>query len=414
MPFNNNAGDTTTAAIPAGCRCETCKLARFESSTIRGAVVHAYSFRPRTWKLNKVANDPHDYYLGVELECDNYLMDRNGSRVRSSFSNEQAADMRRPKNLWLAKRDGSVSGPEFVSHPSTLAYWAKHEVQLREMFQMLVHAGFRSHDNDHAGMHINISKNAFADSAHLYRFLTMVHGNVEWSLKMSQRTASSAEQWASVTYLQDEERRQREVENIMPDHVSSWNRPRSSQRYQAVNCPPDGHRFEFRLPRGTFRFDRFMKNLEWTVGMVEYSRTGVVADMTPTKFMRWVVDTQATVYPNLVKYIAQRFTGYVNRADATANNVVTDATGQRISPRTGLPMRAYNRREGAVRQPGRPVGYSPRATRVVSSSYVDECGVRSTNGLFCEYTRGHRGLHGAPSVRQPDFPRNTIYTFADF
>jgi hypothetical protein len=120
------------------------------------------------------------------------------------------------------------------------------------------------------------------------------------------------------------------------------------------------------------------------------------------------VDTQATVYPDLLKYIAQRFPSVVNRTAPVASNVVTDATGQRISPRTGLPMRAYNRREGAVRSPGRPVGYSPRNTRVVSSHISDECGVRNTNGLFCEYTRNHRGLHGAPSVNRPDFPRNTI------
>ena len=411
MPFNNNSGDTTSSTVPANCRCETCKLSRFESSAIRGAVVHQYSYRPRTWRLNKVSNDPFDYFMGVELECDDYFTDSNGSRVHSRFTNEQAADMRRPKNLWMAKRDGSVTGPEFVSHPATLTYWAKQETGLRSMFRMLVHAGFRSHDNDHAGMHINISKNAFIDSTHLYRFLTLIHGNVDWSLKMSQRTASSAEQWASITYLTDETRRQTEVERIMPEHQSYWNRPTSSNRYQAVNCPPDGQRFEFRLPRGTFRFDRFMKNLEWTAAMIEYSRNFSLLDMTSTRFMKWVVETQTALYPNLVKYIRVRFTGYgANGRTATpvVSNVVTDASGQRISPRTGLPMRAYNRRDGAVRPPGRPVGYSPRATRVVSTNFADECSVRSTSGLYCEYTRNHSGLHGAPSVNRPDFPRSEI------
>lgn len=406
MPFNNETGDTTSRTIPAGCTCETCKLARFEGSAIRNAVVHAYSYRPRQWRMNKVANDPYDYFLGVELETDNYKTDpASGGRIRSQFTNEQAADMRRPKNLWMAKRDGSVSGPEFVSHPATLAYWQKNKAGLAAMFQMLVHAGFRSHDNDHAGMHINISKNAFSDSRHLYRFLSLIHGNAAWSLKMSQRTNSSAEQWASLSYLADETRRQTEVDRIMPDSNATyapWNRG-SSHRYQALNCPSGQSRFEFRLPRGTLRLDRFMKNLEWTVAMIEYSRTHSLAQMKSLDFMRWAnLGPQAEKFPNLVAFLGERFPTTVLStttvvAEASLN---VNADGVRISPRTGRPVRSYNRRPGA-RRPGRPTGFSPRARRVAEIGY--ECGRRGVEGFYCEYTAGHSGAHGAPSIRRPDF-----------
>lgn len=384
MTFNNRLNDTIERHVPTDCGCETCKLARFEGSAIRYAVVHNYSYRPRTWKMNKVANDPYDYFLGVELETDNYKLDENGLRVRSRFTNEQAADMRRPKMAWMAKHDGSVSGPEFVSHPGTLAWWHSKRRELGDMFQMLVHAGFRSHDNDKAGMHINISKNAFADNKHLFRFLTLIHTSPVWSLKMSQRTETSARQWASLDYLADDTRRQQEVDRILPEPgVTSWYSG-SSQRYQALNCPSGELRFEFRLPRGTLRLDRFFKNLEWTVAMIEYTRTNrAVSNAKPVEFMRWVMKAEnRRLYPNLAAYLVERFDNLIIVADdinlptvvstspaptgeATRRAtpvVTTDESGVRISPRTGRPMRAYTRREGANR-PGRPTGYSPRRAR---------------------------------------------------
>lgn len=369
MPFDNETGDTTTTGVPVGCTCEACKLARFESSTIRGAVVHQYSYRPRAWKMNSVANDPFAYHLGVELETDNYAMDRQtGARIRATATNEQAAGMRLPKMLWMAKRDGSVSGPEFVSHPATLTYWQRNSAKLAEMFKMLTHSGFRSHDNDHAGMHINISKNAFDDPRHLFRFLSLIHGNAAWSLKMSQRTASSAEQWASITYLADESRRQAEVDRIMPEAGTTlpYYQRGSSHRYQAVNCPSGQGRFEFRLPRGTLRLDRFMKNLEWTVGMIEFSRTHMLSDMTSLDFMRWAKRNRAQ-YPNLVKFLNERFPAEVTATAATANvsTPVVTGDGTRVSPRTGRPVRSYNRRATAVNPPGRPVGFRPSLGRVV-------------------------------------------------
>jgi len=440
MPFDNTAQDTTERAVPAGCTCETCKLLRFEGSAIRNAVVHQYSHRPRVWQMKSIRNDPFDYFLGVELETDNYKIDAStGLRTRSVLTNNQAADMRRPKMFWMAKRDGSVSGPEFVSHPATLSFWQSKEAQLREMFQMLLHAGFRSHDNDKAGMHVNISKNAFTDSAHLFRFLTLLHGNADWSLKVSQRSRTSAEQWASLDYLADATRRQQEVDIIMPTPetlaaeaaaraanpygygYSSLRRSAghgSTHRYQALNCPSGQGRFEFRLPRGTLRLDRFMKNLEWTVAMIEFSRTGRVAGMKSALFMRWVGERQAQ-YPNLVKFLGERFgaaavgspvattTRTRTRRAVTVADPLADALyATRISPRTGLPVRSYNRRATATRPPGRPVGFSPvRSRRVVAEYPAQPCALTQYHdgGYYCEYTPGHPGEHGAPGVQTPNF-----------
>lgn len=304
-----------TFASGAACPCEVCKMSRYEPHKLRGAVVHNYSYAPTPWRMKSVANDPHGYYLGVELETDNYSMTPDGSAVYSRLRNEVAADMRRPKNLWFSKRDGSVSGPEFVSHPATLTYWRKHTKALDEMFRMLIHAGYRSHDNDRCGMHISISKTAFENRGHLYRFLTLLHASPTWSLKLSQRSKESATRWASLDHCRLAADRSLIADQMcntgmwgsgpMTDQspVGQWGH--TSDRYTALNAPYRQQRFEFRLPRGTLRLDRFFKNLEWVVAMVEYTRTAATGDCNPAKFMPWVEENRDQ-YPNLLAFMVER------------------------------------------------------------------------------------------------------------
>jgi hypothetical protein len=285
---DNAANDTLS------CGCESCKMARFEGTTLKRAVVHSYSYAPARWKMHKGAADRYKrnlYYLGVELET-------TKQNYRSASKNI-AADMRLPKRFWVAKNDSSVTGPEFASHPATLAFWHSKQAELDEMFKMLRHGGYRSHDGGKAGMHVNISRDAFADARHLYRFLTLLHVDTNWSLVMSQRTSSQASQWANLGEHNDVVARRRHA-------TGSFNRSYYCNRYSALNAPAGESRFEFRLPRGTLRLDRFYKNLEFTVGMIEYTRDNKVRDCSPAPFMKWV-ETKATEYPNLNSFINEKF-----------------------------------------------------------------------------------------------------------
>lgn len=292
-------------AAPEMCTCESCKAIRRDpTAKLKRGVVHNYSYAPRRWTRRSVENDPDNFAFGIELETDAHQQDRSGGMRYSALDAQQAVDMRRPKRLWIAKTDSSVTGPEFVSHPATLAYWKAHAGELADMFKMLVHAGYRSHDNDNCGMHINISRNAFEDAGHLYKFLTLLHYSPAWSLRMSQRTASSASQWAPLTSVATASARRRIAErafNPMERYAAV------THKYSALNIPAASQgRVEFRLPRGTLRLDRFMKNLEWTHAMVQYTRDQMDEVLcTPDKFMEFVesVDNQ---YPNLVAFINER------------------------------------------------------------------------------------------------------------
>jgi hypothetical protein len=284
------------------CYCESCKFGRLENNKLRHVVIRNYSYKP-TLNFKKLPNDKYHYYMGVELETDNYSGRGNYSQVRNAY----AASMKRPIRFWVAKTDSSVTGPEFASHPATLDYWHSKKHDLADMFKMLTHAGFRSYENGSCGIHVNISNNAFEDAKHLYRFMTLIHIRPSWSLRMSQRTYSQAAHWATLDGLDRTSYRKRVSEAAVARNGNG--RP-VTDKYTAVHIPNyygDSNRIEFRLPRGTLRLDRFYKNLEWTAGMIEFTRgSRRMLECTPIKFMAWCRDNKRE-FPNLVAFLNEKF-----------------------------------------------------------------------------------------------------------
>lgn len=281
--------DTDTLALETSCTCEACKLKKGQASTIRRGRVHPYHHSPSQWHMKRTGeSDKFPYFMGVELETTRY-------DTGSYIDNGHAADMRRPKRHWLVKRDGSVSGPEFVSHPATLYWWQAASNDLREMFGYLIHAGYRSHNGREAGMHVNISRDAFTNAEHLLRFLDLLNLNPDWARIMSQRTQNQIDQWARIGARQwNLERVQRMLDRPWDYHTN---------KYEVINAPSGEKRFEFRLPRGTLRVDRFLKNLEWTAGMISYTRSTALPKA--EGFMEWA-RKYPEVYSNLNSFIGER------------------------------------------------------------------------------------------------------------
>lgn len=281
----------TRSRNETACYCEVCKLNRGEKNDIRPAPVHNYSYKPREWRKLSLPHDEFPYHMGVELETS------TNPRSESVLWQESAVGLRRPKSLWFAKYDASVTGPEFVSHPATLPYWHDKAAELTEMFQLLIHAGYRSHNGGQAGMHVNISKSAFADIQHLHRFLTFLYVNMEWSLVMSQRTDGQASEWAAMRpYTLD-----------LADRMLGY-RYSPTGKYSVVHAPDYTDRLEFRLPRGTLRLDRFYKNLEWTAALIAFTRLNDYAahnELYPTAFTSWVFDFPM-VYENLRMFLLEK------------------------------------------------------------------------------------------------------------
>lgn len=305
------------------CSCEACKFRKFDdTSVLAGALGHidgAYSAPPGGWRKRGAGT----YWLGVELETD-WVEGLYGARLpqgERAVDPQRAVLLTRPDDgFWWPKSDSSVSGPEFASMPATFDVWKSYTDDMAEMLRMLVHAGYRSHQGDHCGMHVSFSKTAIDNGPHLLRLLGLIHRSPQWSLTMSQRTQTSV-RWSKLTDVATLAQRQAYVRQAMRPTDRWGNSVWSFDRYIALNNPTDNSshatgRYEFRLPRGTLRLDRFYKNVEWITAMIEYTRddghkdwcaggqTSVLA-ASPTAFGRWVADSAAT-YPNLHSFMCEK------------------------------------------------------------------------------------------------------------
>lgn len=349
-------------ADKATCTCDPCKRKKGLPHNVHSGVIHSYSSQPPMgWTVRRttaeIADRSNAATFGVELETSvmdqpmrdlpnpperplrvygdespEYIAVQNARRLAwyewQERNNEyrqrqmtkweqerwltadEAVSTALPRGLWHAKHDGSVSGPEFASHPATLAYWRLARPHLTAMMKALLHGGIRSHDGDTCGMHVNIGTDTFivrdergltdvaATSGHLQRFAQLVTMNPRWSTRMSQRTHASVGHWAPITgFLDSEFHRQEWADSIARRGYASQN------RYCVLNAE-NRERIEFRLPRGTLRVDRFYAKLEWTAAMVEYTRDPAnVVQISP--FMRWC--DKSGEYPTLVAFMRERF-----------------------------------------------------------------------------------------------------------
>ena len=275
------------------CYCDSCKARRSEPHALKRGTVHGWNYSPSRFIERRIKGDAFPYVIGVELETVEW-------RVPNGYplANDMAVDLRRPKNLWYAKYDGSVSGPEFVSHPATLTFWKAQEAKLSEMFSLLVHAGYRSHQGGQAGMHVNISKTAFTNDRHLHRFLTFLWGNIEWVTEVTQRTKSQLERWATPYAYSPA------TAAAMMGTRSRWSGSPTG-KYSLVNAPSGQDRFEFRGPRGTLRIDRFYKNLEFPAALIAYCRSDEAPDLHPEVFTDWV-QQRREVYTHFSNFLSEK------------------------------------------------------------------------------------------------------------
>lgn len=242
--------------------------------------IHRYDWQPRGG-FTFHGKDPHDLYLGFELEVES-----NGNDI--CYHAERLRDMlETTMNRGYLKYDGSLDdGFEIVSQPHTLS-------ELHENFPWglivdLQQAGFRSWDTDTCGIHVHVSKRAFGwdatrriqegrVEAHALRFLKLIYDNDRHVRRLAGR---SSDQWASF----DDKRK------LIPKVKRGY---QSNARYSAVNVS-NAYTFEVRVFRGSMRVERIKANLEFVHACVEYTRNLSVSPNNNTlqwsRFRKWIVD----------------------------------------------------------------------------------------------------------------------------
>lgn len=233
--------------------------------------------------------DNRSVFMGFELEVEEH----NGDLTTGAGRFQEVID----DNFIYLKEDGSLDcGFEIVTHPSTLAYYHSMRERWSEPIDGLRSGGFRSWNTKTCGMHVHVSREAFDNKAHLWRFAYFMNSN---PLPLQKLAGRKSDQWASF------EGQKYESSKI----IAGKRFPES--RYVAVNLS-NRDTVEIRIFRGSLMPRRVMSNLALVDSIVEYTRRMTVKEvndgMTSWRdYERFVRNLDAPMYADLQYYIKHYF-----------------------------------------------------------------------------------------------------------
>lgn len=217
-----------------------------------------------SFRWDEVAQD--GFELGIELETD------EGDRDVIAVINDLTERL-------YAKSDSSLrNGVEWVSHPATLRAHKKH-MPWAEVMKLCKQYGYGSHDPGTCGLHIHVSSPEGKDErnelvAKLMVFMIRHHDTIHLlSRRRGENGHARFIDDNALSYLADEMSHW-DYENVVED---------LGDRYHWLNNEND-HTIEFRMWRGTLRYESFMAALEMTDAMVRYCFHHTIKEVVNSKF----------------------------------------------------------------------------------------------------------------------------------
>lgn len=195
-------------------------------------------------------------FLGFELE----------TNCRASYSEKRMMNIAGARHLisahasdyLYAKEDGSITGFEIVSHPTTVD--AHRRLIVPEAFRALAtdfqQSSWTSVDGVGAGLHVHINKSSFAKPSHIQRFQMFHYVNSDIIKKFAGR---DSRRWA--TFDKPDDARLMDLSRGM----SQYN------RYSAMNFQ-NSSTIELRYFRGSLQTDTLIGVLEFVHSVWRYTQ----------------------------------------------------------------------------------------------------------------------------------------------
>ena len=221
--------------------------------------VNNYSYNPTQMRFYNDHNEECDGNtfsgIGIELEVDS-----GGERNDMS---EMAVKLL--KDEVYCKHDGSLCrGFEIITYPHT--YTGFKNMNWKNTFRELILNGYMSHDSNHCGLHVHMSRNMFNDDM-LAKLIYFYEKNWEDLIKFSRRDPVQADRWSGLYLYSKNNTTLKACQEVVNKYN---NRNRHDWRYKAVNLQK-GATVEFRLMRGTLNYSSFMACVEFVVKIAENS-----------------------------------------------------------------------------------------------------------------------------------------------
>ncbi len=215
--------------------------------------VYSYHDWPGTINFKTSENDEggEKMFFGIEIET-----------VGSRDNRTLVAPYR---DIWHLEADSSIgsNGFEMISQPMTFNYIKENYEKFKEMFEALVDAGQKSHEDTRCGFHIHVSKAAFDGERAIKRAVAIVHALQYEMEKFGRRRNNRYYQFTRIP----ENFTESDFRNIDLDG-----------HYTAVNTHQTGtpkrkKTVEFRFPKGTLNPVTFMATIEFIRNIVKMANS---------------------------------------------------------------------------------------------------------------------------------------------
>ena len=265
--------------------CSRC-MAAGHGSSVHG--YHGWGRRFTFWHgLNSKSTGPREdtLYLGFELEAGGTT---SGKMVAASNA---VAAMSDSESRFHLERDGSIPqyGFELISAPHTLA--AHKAEDWKGILQVMLAHGMRSHDLDsRCGLHVHVTRKFLAPADCAKIDLFVAKNQTFWE-RVARRTSGQYARYIDKSLEQ------------------AGRSDSGSGRYSAVNFTNE-HTVEFRVFRGTLRYETLMGILGLVDGLCRWVKTRSTVDIAANngevaKFVQWLESDMGT-YGEAHAYIKRR------------------------------------------------------------------------------------------------------------
>lgn len=216
-------------------------------------------------------------WLGMEIEV----------RSQAWYRWSDVESLSRFSDNIFMKHDGSLherDGFEIVTRPMHPDYMRSFVPKLSELLQNLSIMGHSAGEG--YGMHVHVSRAAFTP-LHLAKLIVfMSDENRELLVNVAQRDNA---EWCEI-----KTKRMRSEDVCNPD----------GDKYQALATFRE-RTIEYRIFRSNTQANRILKNIEFVLATVEYTRNCGIRELTTDSFLKWLKNHRKE-YLNLYKFLAEK------------------------------------------------------------------------------------------------------------
>lgn len=262
----------------------------------RNAPIHEYGYKP-----TPIFYGDSNRYFGVELEIDGAGKDDDYAEELLTIANGS------DEHIYI-KSDGSLDdGMEIVTHPMTLEFHK--DFCWNEIMKKAVYLGYRSHQTSTCGLHVHVNKDSLADDCEeqdevISRILYFVEHHWNEMLKFSRRSEYAMNRWAARYGYENSPKA------IMDKAKKNYG------RYVAVNLC-NYHTIEFRLFRGTLKYNTLIATLELVNKICE---TAIIMNDDEIAKLSWSEFVTGITEPELIQYLKERQL-YINEKITTEEEI---------------------------------------------------------------------------------------------